>query len=71
MKLTRTNIWKWRDGEKSYKQYTQLAKQDKEEYLNYLLSLKPDILGENDWYILRQYAPDRLPKEKKQQFLEL
>lgn len=65
------NKWKWRENEKSYKQYTQLAKQDKQQYLDYLLSLEPDILGENDWYILRQYAPERLPKEKKKQFLEL
>jgi len=71
MKLTRTNKWKWREGEKSYKQYTQLAKQDKQQYLDYLLSLEPDILGTNDLYVLTQYAPERLPKEKKQQFFEL
>jgi hypothetical protein len=50
-------ILTYREGEKSYKQFTQLAKQDKEKHIAFLLSLEPDILGYNDKYILLNFAP--------------
>jgi hypothetical protein len=50
-------ILTYREGEKSYKQFTQLAKKDKEKHVSFLLTLDPDILGYNDKYILLNFGP--------------
>ena len=71
MKLTRTNNWIWREGELSYKQFTQLTKEEKEAHTNYLLQIGEDNLSTNDLYILNQYAPHKLPQRKVDKFLEL
>jgi hypothetical protein len=55
--------WTWRINEKSYKEYTQLAKQDKQLYLDFLLTLEPKILGTNDKYILNNFGPTIKNKE--------
>jgi hypothetical protein len=60
---------KFRDDEKSYKQFTQLTKEEKQQYINYLLTLDPEILGFNDTIILNQFAPNKINKVQK--FLEL
>lgn len=71
MKLTRTNNWIWREGELSYKQFTQLERSEKEAHSNYLLQLGEDNLSTNDLYILSIYAPHKLPQRKVDKFLEL
>ena len=55
--------WCWRKNEKSYKEYTQLAKQDKQQYVEFLLTLEPKILGTNDKYILNNFGPAIKNKE--------
>jgi hypothetical protein len=54
--------WKWRDGELSYKQFTQLERSEKEKHITFLLTLEPKILGNNDKYILSNFAPAREQK---------
>ena len=71
MKLTRTNEWVWREGELSYKQFTQLTKEEKEAHPNYLLQIGEDNLSTNDLYILSIYAPNKLPQRKVNNFFEL
>jgi hypothetical protein len=71
MKLTRTNNWIWREGELSYKQFTQLTKEEKEAHTNFLLQLGEDNLSTNDLYILSIYAPHKLPQKENKKFLEL
>ena len=71
MKLTRTNEWIWREGELSYKQFTQLTKEEKEAHTNYLLQIGEDNLSTNDLYILSIYAPNKLPQRKVNNFFEL
>jgi hypothetical protein len=71
MKLTRTNNWIWREGELSYKQFTQLERSEKEKHSNYLLQLGEDNLSTNDLYILSIYAPHKLSQPKADKFLEL
>lgn len=71
MKLTRTNEWIWREGEMSYKQFTQLTKEEKEAHINYLLQIGEDNLSTNDLYILSIYAPHKLPQRKVNNFFEL
>ena len=71
MKLTRTNNWIWREGEVSYKQFTQLTKEEKEAHINYLLQIGEDNLSTNDLYILTIYAPHKLPQKKVDKFFEL
>ena len=63
MKLT------FREGEKSYKQFTQLLKTEKNKYISFLLSLDPETLSYNDKMILEQFAPKQINKSIK--FLEL
>ena len=48
---------KWRDGEISYKLFTQLPKEEKQKHITFLLTLELDILGSNDKYILLNFAP--------------
>lgn len=71
MKTTKTGCWIFREEEKSYKQFTQLERSEKTKYINFLLTLDEDILGTNDLYILNQYAPEKIQKEKSSKFLEL
>jgi hypothetical protein len=71
MKLTRTNNWIWREGELSYKQFTQLTKEEKDKHTNFLLQLGEDNLSTNDLYILSIYAPHKLPQKENKKFLEL
>jgi hypothetical protein len=71
MKLTRTNEWVWRTGELSYKQFTQLTKEEKDEHINLLLQLGEENLSTNDLYILSIYAPNKLSTPKKNNFFEL
>ena len=61
------NNWKWRDDEIQLAQYLKLSSTAKQKHINFLLSLKKDILSTNDEYILRQYGP----KEKIKEFLNL
>jgi hypothetical protein len=58
---------KFRDGEKSHKQFTQLTKEEKQQYVNFLLTLDAGALGFNDTIILNQFAP----KKTSIKFLEL
>jgi hypothetical protein len=58
---------KFRDGELSYKQFTQLTKEEKQKHITFLLTLEPDILGFNDEIILNQFGPKKITKK----FLEL
>ena len=58
---------KYRDGEKSHKQFTQLTKEEKQKHITFLLTLAPDILGFNDEIILNQFGPKKITKK----FLEL
>ena len=51
MKLT------FREGEINYKQFTQLPKEEKQQHITFLLTLDPDILGTNDYYILLNFGP--------------
>jgi hypothetical protein len=71
MKLTKTSNWIWREGELSYKQFTQLERSEKDAHTNLLLQLGEDNLSTNDLYILSIYAPHRLPKKENKKFLEL
>jgi hypothetical protein len=71
MKLTRTNNWIWRTGELSYKQFTQLTKEEKDAHINLLLQLGIENLSTNDLYILSIYAPNKLSTPKKNNFFEL
>ena len=71
MKLTRTNNWVWRDGELSYKHFTQQTKEEKDAHINLLLQLGEDNLSTNDLYILSIYAPNKLSTPKKNNFFEL
>ena len=54
--------WNWRDGELSYKQFTQLERSEKEKHITFLLTLEPNILGSNDKYILSNFAPAKKQK---------
>ena len=72
MKLIKTGSWVWREDEKSYRQFTQLERSEKEAYINFLLNLGIENISTNDWYILNQYAPGKLSStEKVKKFLEL
>jgi hypothetical protein len=71
MKLTKIGSWIWREGELSYKQFTQLTKEEKEAHTNLLLQLGEDSLSTNDLYILSIYAPHKLPQKENKKFLEL
>jgi hypothetical protein len=59
----------WRDGEKSHKQFTQLTKEEKQNYISFLLALDTNVLSFNDKIILEQFAPKQINKTIK--FLEL
>ena len=60
---------KFRNGELSYKQFTQLTKEEKKTYINFLLTLKESELGFNDVIILNQFG--KKEKSKLNKFLEL
>jgi hypothetical protein len=47
----------FRDGEKSYKQFTQMVKTEKNNYISFLLSLDPETLSYNDKMILLNFGP--------------
>ena len=51
--LTRTGQWLWRDGELSHKTYYELTREQKEEYIKFLLTLKDNELSSTDQIILR------------------
>lgn len=57
--------WFWRNDELSYKQFTQLTTIEKENYVNFLLSIDKSELGTNDEYILRLFGPEEITKNKK------
>jgi hypothetical protein len=71
MKLTKIGSWIWREGELSYKQFTQLERSEKDKHTNFLLQLGEDNLSTNDLYILSIYAPHKLPQKENKKFLEL
>ena len=52
-KLTRTGQWLWRDGELSHKTYYELTREQKQEHIKFLLTLKDNELSSNDQIILR------------------
>jgi len=47
---------KWRDGEYSYKQFTQLTRSEKDKYLELLTGIDEEHLSYNDYYILQNYS---------------
>ena len=72
MKLTKTGSWVWREGEISYAKFSKFNREEKETYLNFLLTIGLDNLSTNDWYILNHYLPEKLHSTKKtEKFLEL
>jgi len=60
---------KFRNGELSYKQFTQLTKEEKTIHINFLLTFKESELGFNDVIILNQFG--KKEKSKLNKFLEL
>jgi|LauGreDrversion4_2_1035121.scaffolds.fasta_scaffold94503_1 hypothetical protein len=68
MKLIETGQWTWRKDELSYKEFTQLKREEKDEYLFLLKGLPEDERSSNDIAIINIYL-----KEKKQinNFFEL
>jgi len=67
-KITKTGQWCWRNDELSYKEFTQLKREEKDEYLFLLKGLPQDERSSNDIAIINIYL-----KEKKQinNFFEL
>ena len=67
--LTRTGQWLWRDGELSLTRYYDLSKEQKIEYINFLLSLKENELSSNDLIILN--FAKKIVKQKTKNFFTL
>lgn len=61
MKLTKTGQWHWREDELSYKEFTQLKREEKDEYLFLLKGLPEEERSSNDNTIIDIYL-----KEKKE-----
>lgn len=59
----------WRDGELSYKEFANLPRKEKDNYLFKLLELRQDLLSYNDKHILSYYTKQEEPENNK--FLEL
>ena len=59
------NVWFWRKGELSVKDFYQLLRKEKDAYIEHLLSLDESQLSTNDEYILKYYAPEKLIVNKK------
>lgn len=55
--------WFWRDNELSYKEFSNLEKDEKDKHISFLLSLSDDMLSSNDEAILRIFGP----KDKRKQ----
>ena len=49
--------WIYRDGEIQLAQFVKLTSTAKQEHIQFLLSLKKNILSTNDQFILNQYGP--------------
>jgi len=58
----------FRTGEKSYKEFTQLSKKDKLEYIELLENMEKEHISYNDWHILNNYSKKEIEVDK---FLEL
>jgi hypothetical protein len=69
-KLTQTGNWIWRDGELSYAEFGRMDRSSKDAHLLFISTLGEDI-STNDWYILKQYAPQYLPTEKPNNFFSI
>jgi len=69
-KLKQTGNWIWRTGELSYAEFGSMDRSSKDAHLLFLSSLGEDI-STNDWYILKQYAPQYLPTGKPNKFLSI
>ena len=70
--MHRTSQWVWRDDELSYKQFTLLSKEEKEEHLFLLKGLKPEEISTNDYYILKLNSTRNEDNpDEKYKFLEL
>ena len=54
------NVWFWREGEKSFKEFKLLQKTEKNEYLNVLVNLGEKYRSTNDEYILKYYGPNKI-----------
>jgi hypothetical protein len=65
------NCWFWRGDEKSYKEYTQLSRSEKENYIEFLLLIDEEDLSTNDEYILKFFGPENKTNKKPNKFLEL
>ena len=69
-KVTTTGNWIWRDGEISYAEFGHMDRMNKDAHILFLSSLSENDISTNDWYILNQYAPEHLPQQKPNNFLE-
>jgi len=59
------NVWFWRKDELSLKEFYQLSRKQKDEYIEHLLSFDESQLSTNDEYVLKYYAPEQLVVNKK------
>lgn len=59
--------WKWRDGEKSYKEFTLLPTEQKQEYVRMLEALPIEEVSSTDEIILNRFGN----KKQNIKFLEL
>ena len=63
-KLLVCGQWSWREDEVSLKQFQQLNREDKEEYLVLLAGLKLDEQSTGDKYLLNTYGKKHHKKDK-------
>ena len=61
-----SNMWKWRDGELSMKEFNKLTSTAKQEYITALEQLDTGILSSGDNILLNLYS-----KKRTKQFLSL
>lgn len=66
----KTGQWTWRNDELSVKQFYQLSREDKQEYIFFLEGLKPEEISTQDEYLLRFYSTKKKNKNSNK-FLEL
>lgn len=55
-------VWKWRDGEISYKDFLTLKYQEKQNHLEKLYEIPDDELSNNDIIILNIYSKRKIKK---------
>jgi hypothetical protein len=63
-----TNIWKWRDGELSSKEFYKLNSEEKKKYLEEIQNIPTEKRSTIDEYLLTTY---QLHKQSTKNFFEL